>query len=91
MASDGRDWHSYNEALVRRRELNLDSSITEEWKRELKKENEGKVGGTTLIPFIWGRSVRKSRGADALTHASPTRMDRLCPHSFHYHMLVFMM
>jgi hypothetical protein len=25
MASDGRDWHSYNEALVRRRELSLDS------------------------------------------------------------------
>jgi len=44
MASDGRDWHSYNEALVRRGELNLDSSVMEEWKRELKKENEGKVG-----------------------------------------------
>ena len=25
MASDGRDWHSYNEALVRRGELSLDS------------------------------------------------------------------
>ena len=44
MASDGRDWHSYNEALVRGGELNLDSSVMEEWKRELKKENEGKVG-----------------------------------------------
>ena len=44
MASDGRDWHSYNEALVRRGELNLDSSVMEEWKRELKKENEGKIG-----------------------------------------------
>jgi len=41
---DHRDWHSYNEALVRRGELNLDSSVMEEWKRELKKENEGKVG-----------------------------------------------
>ena len=44
MASDGRDWHSYNEALVRRGELNLDSSVMEEWRRELEKENEGKVG-----------------------------------------------
>jgi len=41
---DHRDWHNYNEALVRRGELNLDSSVLEEWKRELKKENEGKVG-----------------------------------------------
>jgi hypothetical protein len=38
------DWHSYNEALVRRGELNLDSSVLEEWKRELKKANDGKVG-----------------------------------------------
>src|SRR3989454_7215201 len=39
-----RDWHSYNEALVRRGELELDSSVIEEWNRELKKENDGKVG-----------------------------------------------
>ena len=39
-----RDWHSYNEALVRRGELNLDSSVLEEWKRELRKANKGKVG-----------------------------------------------
>jgi hypothetical protein len=39
-----RDWHSYNEALVRRGELDLDSSVLEEWKRELKKANDGKVG-----------------------------------------------
>jgi len=57
---DHRDWHSYNEALVRRGELNLDSSVLEEWKRELKKENEGKVGEPyhypesyiTLLAFI---------------------------------------
>ncbi len=42
--SDERDWHSYNEALVRRGELNLDSSVLEEWKRELRKANDGKVG-----------------------------------------------
>ena len=41
---DHRDWHSCNEALVRRGELNLDSSVLEEWKRELKKANKGKVG-----------------------------------------------
>jgi hypothetical protein len=46
MSSSGkrRDWHSYNEVLVRRGELDLDSSVVEEWKRELKKANEGKVG-----------------------------------------------
>ena len=42
--SSHRDWHSYNDALVRRGELNLDSSVVEEWKRELRKENKGKVG-----------------------------------------------
>ena len=50
MSSDKRDWHSYNEALVRRGELNLDSSVMEEWKRELKKENEGKVGEPYRYP-----------------------------------------
>jgi hypothetical protein len=37
-----RDWHGYNEALVRRGEL--DSSVIEEWNAELKKANDGKVG-----------------------------------------------
>ncbi len=44
MSAGKRDWHSYNEALVRRGELELDSSVVEEWKRELKKANDGKVG-----------------------------------------------
>jgi len=45
MSSGKRDWHSYNEALVRSGELDLDSSMLEEWrKRELKKANDGKVG-----------------------------------------------
>ncbi|MDG7024977.1 MAG: IS5 family transposase [Nitrososphaerota archaeon] len=48
--STDRDWHSYNEALVRRGELNLDSSVVEEWSRELKKANEGKVGEPYLYP-----------------------------------------
>jgi len=42
--SDKRDWHSYNEALVRRGELDLDSSVLEEWNMELEKANDGKVG-----------------------------------------------
>jgi hypothetical protein len=29
---DHRDWHSYNEALVGRGELNLDSFVLEEWR-----------------------------------------------------------
>lgn len=50
MSDDKRDWHSYNEALVRRGELNLDSSVLEEWKRELKKANDGKVGEPYRYP-----------------------------------------
>src|SRR5712691_10572015 len=49
-SSDMRDWHSYNEALVRRRGRHLDSSVLEEGKRELKKENEGKVGEPYRYP-----------------------------------------
>jgi len=50
--SDKRDWHSYNEALVRRGELDLDSSVLEEWrKRELKKANDGKVGEEPCLPL----------------------------------------
>ena len=50
MPTADRDWHSYNEALVRRGELNLDSSVVEEWKTELKKANEGKVGEPYRYP-----------------------------------------
>jgi IS5 family transposase len=42
--SDQRDWSSYNDALVRRGELNLSPSIVDEWKTELSKANDGKVG-----------------------------------------------
>ncbi len=44
MATRERDWSKYNEELVRRGEIELDPEIIEEWKEELKKENEGKVG-----------------------------------------------
>jgi hypothetical protein len=46
----GRDWHSYNEALVRRGELELDSSVIEEWNGELEKANDGKVGEPYRYP-----------------------------------------
>lgn len=39
-----RNWSRYNDALVRRGELNLSPSVVEEWERELKKANDGKVG-----------------------------------------------
>jgi len=42
--SDNRDWSKYNEELVRRGEIELDAKIMDEWKEELKKENDGKVG-----------------------------------------------
>lgn len=43
MATD-RDWSNYNEALVRRGEINLDSSVIDEWRDELRKANDGKNG-----------------------------------------------
>ena len=49
-SSDSRDWHSYNEALVWRGELNLDSSEDEEWRGELKKANTGKEGEPNHYP-----------------------------------------
>lgn len=42
--SDQRDWSSYNDALVRRGELNLSPSVVDEWEGELNKANDGKVG-----------------------------------------------
>ena len=42
--ADKRNWPEYNEALVRRGELNLDPSVMEGWNGELKKLNDGKVG-----------------------------------------------
>jgi len=42
--SDQRDWSRYNDVLVRRGEINLSPSVVDEWKRELRKANDGKVG-----------------------------------------------
>ena len=42
--SDQRDWSSYNDALVRRGEINLSASVIDEWENELRKANDGKVG-----------------------------------------------
>ena len=40
----GRDWSRYNDALVKRGEINLSPSIIGEWSNELRKANDGKVG-----------------------------------------------
>ena len=53
--SDGRDWGSYNDALVRRGEIGIDSSMIESWRRELKRENRGKVG----VPYRYADSFIK--------------------------------
>ncbi|MEM3804392.1 MAG: hypothetical protein QXX17_08290 [Conexivisphaerales archaeon] len=46
-----RDWLSYNEALIRRGELNINFSVIEELNSQLKKANDGKVGGRTVELF----------------------------------------
>ena len=53
--SDGRDWRSYNDALVRRGEINIDPSMIELWKRELKRGNRRKVG----VPYRYADSFIK--------------------------------
>jgi len=55
MASDGRGWGRYDEALVRRGELLLDFSVVDEWKRELEGANDGKVGGPYRYPEAFMR------------------------------------
>lgn len=40
----GRDWSRYNDALVKRGEINLSPSVIGEWSNELRKANDGKVG-----------------------------------------------
>jgi len=55
--SDNRDWSKYNDELVRRGEIELDASIMEEWKNELRKENEGKVGEPFHYPEAYIRLI----------------------------------
>jgi len=50
MSSGDRDWSRYNEALVRRGEINLDSSVIDEWQDELRKANDGKNGEPYRYP-----------------------------------------
>jgi len=50
-----RDWSVYNDALVRRGYIGIHSSMVEEWRRELKRENRGKVG----LPYRYPESFVK--------------------------------
>lgn len=45
-----RDWHGYNEALVRRGEILLDLSLLQRWGEELEMMNRGKEGGRYRYP-----------------------------------------
>jgi hypothetical protein len=59
--SDNRDWSKYNEELVRRGEIELDASIIDEWKKELEKENNGKIGEPFHYPEAYIRLIAFSR------------------------------
>ncbi|MBI2185075.1 MAG: IS5 family transposase [Thaumarchaeota archaeon] len=48
-----RDWSSYNDALVRRGYIGIDSSMLDVWRKELKRENRGKVG----VPYRYPESL----------------------------------
>jgi len=71
MASDGREWGRYDEALVRRGELLLDFSVVDEWKRELEGANDGKVGGPYRYPEAFMRLLGFIRSLP-----SPLQADR---------------
>lgn len=55
MSEDRRDWSRYNEELVRRGEILLDFSVMDEWKHELEKANDGKVGEPYHYPEAFMR------------------------------------
>ncbi len=55
MSEDKRDWGRYNEELVRRGEIFLDFSVMDEWKVELGKTNDGKVGEPYHYPEAFMR------------------------------------
>ena len=55
MSEDRRDWSRYNEELVRRGEILLDFSVMDEWKRELERANDGKVGEPYHYPEAFMR------------------------------------
>jgi len=55
MASDGRDWSRYNGGLVRRGEVLLDFPVMDEWRHELERANDGKVGEPYHYPEAFMR------------------------------------
>lgn len=55
MSEDKRDWGKYNEELVRRGEILLDFSVMDEWRLELEKANDGKVGEPYHYPEAFMR------------------------------------
>jgi hypothetical protein len=57
VSKDNRDWIKYNDELVRRGEIELDAKIMEEWNKELKKENDGKVGEPFHYPEPYIRLI----------------------------------
>ena len=67
--SEGRDWRGYNDALVRRGEIGIDSSMIESWRRELKNENRGKVG----VPYRYADSFIKLMACVRLIFHLPYR------------------
>ena len=66
-----RDWRKYNEALVRRGELDIDPSVLEDWGRELRRANGGKIGDPVPIPpeSFMGLLAFLYSGSSSTSHA----------------------
>ncbi len=72
---DNRDWHVYNEQLVRRGEILIDLDFVEEWDEELAEINEGKVGAPYHFPnslielqALWHAKQLPVRMIEGITH-----------------------
>jgi hypothetical protein len=61
MAVEGRDWSTYNDSLVRRGYIGIHPSMLDEWRRELKRENRGKVGLPYRYPESFVRLIAYMR------------------------------
>jgi hypothetical protein len=61
MATEERDWSTYNDALVRRGYIGIHQSMVEEWRKELKRENRRKVGLPYRYPESFVRIIANMR------------------------------
>jgi len=58
---DKRFWEKYNEALVKRAAMLIDTVVFEKWYKYLEIENKGKVGRSYEYPIVFFEFLMKIR------------------------------